>query len=80
MAVIGARPCEVAALGILDRVLRDGAVADDRYAARREGAFIVAVECGTPSSTCFCTSMGTGPAADAGYDLALTELNGPVDW
>ncbi len=79
IAVIGARPCEVAALGTLDRVLRDGAVPDDRYAARRDGAFIVVVECGTPSSTCFCTSMGTGPGADAGYDLALTELVGPLD-
>ena len=39
----------------------------------------MAVECGTPSSTCFCTSMGTGPGAGAGYDLALTELAGPVD-
>ena len=32
VAVIGARPCEVAALGTLDRVLRDGEVPDDRYA------------------------------------------------
>jgi ferredoxin len=79
VALIGARPCEVAALGILDRVLRDGNVPDDRYAARRDGAFIVAVECGTPSGTCFCTSMGSGPAAAAGYDLALTEVAGPAD-
>ncbi|HET6968877.1 MAG TPA: 4Fe-4S dicluster domain-containing protein, partial [Ornithinibacter sp.] len=27
-----------------------------------------------PAATCFCTSMGTGPAAVGGYDLALTEL------
>jgi ferredoxin len=74
VAVIGARPCELAALGVLDRVLRDGAVADDRYAARRDGAFVVAAECGTPAGTCFCTSMGTGPAARNGYDLAVTEL------
>ena len=67
VAVVGARPCEVAVLGILDRVLRDGAVPDDRYAARRDGAFIVAVECGPLSSTCFCTSMGTGPGVLAGH-------------
>jgi sulfhydrogenase subunit beta (sulfur reductase) len=77
VAIIGARPCEIAALGILDRVLREGAVPDNRYAARREGAFVVVVECGSPSNTCFCTSMGTGPAASSGYDLALTELAGP---
>ena len=41
---------------------------------RREGAFLVAVNCGTPGGTCFCTSMGTGPRAESGFDLALTEL------
>jgi ferredoxin len=78
VAIIAARPCEVAALGVLDHVLRDGAVADNRYTARRDGAFVVAAECGSPSSTCFCTSMGTGPGASTGYDLAVTELVGPT--
>ena len=41
---------------------------------RREGAFVVVVECGSPAATCFCTSMGTGPAAEGRFDLALTEL------
>ena len=44
------------------------------YAARREDAFIVAVNCFEPGGTCFCVSMGTGPKAEAGYDLALTEI------
>ncbi len=74
VAVIGARPCEIAGLDVLDTVLRDGSVQDDRYAARRHGAFVVVVECGTPSNTCFCSSMATGPAATSGYDLALTEF------
>ena len=74
VAIIGARPCEVAALGVLDRVLAGGAVPDERYVGRRSGAFVVAVECGEPSATCFCTSMGTGPDATASFDLSLTEL------
>jgi ferredoxin len=74
VAVIGARPCELSALSILDRVLTGGSVADDRYAARRADAFVVAVECGAPAATCFCTSMGAGPSAGAGFDLSLTEL------
>ena len=37
--------------------------------------FVVAVECATPTSTCFCTSMGTGPEVTAGFDVALTELD-----
>jgi ferredoxin len=75
LAVIGARPCELAALDVLDRVLRDGPVTDPRYASRRDGAFVVTAECGTPAATCFCTSMGTGPGADRGFDLALSELD-----
>jgi ferredoxin len=74
MAVIGARPCEFAALGVLDRVMRNNEVADPRYAARRDGAFVVVAECGVPAATCFCTSMATGPGAEEGFDLALSEL------
>jgi ferredoxin len=51
-----------------------GRYGDRDYAARRDGAFLVAVNCFEPGGTCFCTSMGTGPRADAGYDLALTEI------
>ncbi|MGO9342682.1 MAG: 4Fe-4S dicluster domain-containing protein [Acidimicrobiales bacterium] len=75
VAIVGARPCEVAALRVLDRVLSESAVPDPRYDARRSGAFVVAAECGRPASTCFCTSMATGPAAEAGFDLALSELD-----
>ena len=53
----------------------EGAVPDPRYAARRAGAFVVVAECGSPAATCFCTSMGTGPGARVGFDLALTELD-----
>ncbi len=75
LALVGARPCEVAALGVLDRVLSANAVPDPRYDGGRVGAFVVAAECGRPAATCFCTSMGTGPGAEAGFDLALSELD-----
>jgi ferredoxin len=76
-AFIGARPCELAALDVLDRVLAGGAVPDPFYESQRAATLVVAAECGTPSGTCFCTSMGTGPGAESGFDLALTELPGP---
>ena len=77
VAIVGARPCELAAIRVLDRTLADGPVPDPGYARRRAGSFIVVAECGAPASTCFCTSMQTGPAATEGYDLALTELPNP---
>ena len=74
MAFIGVRACELHAIAIQDAVfLRPGAV-DPVYAARREGVFIVAVNCARAGGTCFCASMGTGPRATEGFDLALTEL------
>src|SRR5512132_47003 len=65
---------DVAAIGIQDRVLIGGRYVDRDYAARREGAFIVVVDCAEPGRLCFCDSMGTGPSAESGFDLALTEL------
>lgn len=73
-ALVGVRGCDLAALRIHDHVLLDRGFADDRYEQRRASAFIVAVSCGDPVSTCFCTSMGTGPHPGPGYDLALTEM------
>jgi sulfhydrogenase subunit beta (sulfur reductase) len=55
-------------------VFLDGGYVDQDYRARREGAFIVAVNCAQAAATCFCVSTDTGPKATAGYDLALTEL------
>jgi ferredoxin len=75
LAVVGARPCEVAALAVLDRVFIEGQHRDMRYALRREHAFVAVVECASPSATCFCDSMGTGPNVEFGFDLALTELD-----
>ncbi len=73
-AMIGVRPCELHAIKIQDRVFQGGAYVDPIYQALRDGAFVVAVNCGEPGGTCFCASMGTGPAVDAGFDLALTEI------
>ncbi len=74
LAFIGVRSCELHAIGIQDRVFLGGRVVERDYAARRSDTFIVAVNCFEPGGTCFCVSMGTGPKAEAGYDLALTEI------
>jgi sulfhydrogenase subunit beta (sulfur reductase) len=73
-AFFGVRGCDRHAIAIQDRVLLEGRFPDTDYAARREGAFVVAVDCADPAGTCFCVSMDTGPGVDEGFDLALTEL------
>jgi sulfhydrogenase subunit beta (sulfur reductase) len=77
-AFFGARSCELHAMGILDRVLTGGR-RSDLAAASGDGVFIVAVQCGQAGGTCFCVSMNTGPVAERGFDLALTEILSGTD-
>jgi len=76
LAVIGVRGCDLEALRIQDRVFLGGDHVDPAYAARREALFLVAVNCRRAVATCFCHSMGSGPAATHSFDLALTEHGG----
>lgn len=76
IAVLGVRACDLAGLAVQDRIFLRDRYPDPYYASRREGLFLVAVSCTRSAATCFCTSMGTGPEATSGYDLALTELEG----
>ena len=46
----------------------------DRVIGSDLDPFVVAVQCGQAGGTCFCVSMNTGPVADGGFDLALTEV------
>jgi sulfhydrogenase subunit beta (sulfur reductase) len=74
IAFIGVRACELAAIAIQDRVFLHGRYEDEVYVANRSDVLLIAVECGSPAGTCFCASMGTGPAVTGGADLVLTEL------
>ncbi len=74
-AFLGIRACEIAAIGVLDRVFLEGPYPDPGYQRRRDASFRVAVNCASPGGTCFCTSTGTGPRVERGFDLALTELH-----
>jgi sulfhydrogenase subunit beta (sulfur reductase) len=76
-AFLGVRPCELAAIERYDRVFLGDRYLSPGYQARRQNVLILAVNCTQAAGTCFCTSMGTGPRARAGFDVALTELAGP---
>ncbi len=76
-AFLGVRSCELHAISIQDKIFMAGEYVDSAYKSRRESAFLVAVNCGQPGGTCFCTSMNTGPKATFGFDLALTEVLSP---
>ncbi len=77
-AFLGIRPCDCFGIQVLDRTFLHAANVDVHYRARRERAFLAVVNCTEPGQVCFCASMGTGPRAESGYDLRLTELSGGI--
>jgi ferredoxin len=76
-AVLGVRACDLRALAILERTQTGGPHPDPAFLAHRAGLFLVVVDCEHPAPTCFCDTANGGPTATSGYDLALTELDGP---
>jgi sulfhydrogenase subunit beta (sulfur reductase) len=74
LAFLGVRSCELHAISIQDKVFIRADYTDLVYQSRRNNICIIAINCGQAGGTCFCTSMGTGPKATAGFDLALTEV------
>jgi len=74
-AFIGVRACELQAIAVQDKVFVDGDYQAGTYRDRRANTFIVALNCRRAGGTCFCVSMGCGPKAESGFDLALTELS-----
>ena len=74
LAVLGVRPCDLAALETLTAVFEGGPFVDTRFRRRREALLLIAVNCMRPAATCFCASMNTGPRAEGGFDLVLDEI------
>ena len=73
-AFLGVRSCDLHAIAALDDALLNIEHPDDGYRARREASLIIALNCSKAGGTCFCVSTGTGPRAERGYDLGLTEV------
>ncbi len=70
----GVRPCELHAIAIQDRIFLQEPFVDPWYKSLRDRLFIVTVQCTRAGGTCFCASMKTGPRAEKGFDLSLTEV------
>jgi sulfhydrogenase subunit beta (sulfur reductase) len=73
-AFIGIHACDLRAVAIMNTVCSSGPYPEPGYSARLNSSFFVALNCGKAGGTCFCASMGTGPKAQSGFDLALTEV------
>ena len=72
--VLGARPCDTAALPIVDKVM-NWDYADELWNARRAATTIFSLACGVEDDSCFCSAVFLDPATAQGADGLLT----PVD-
>ena len=72
--LLGVRACDLLAIEILDRVLREGDFTDPFYTQRRNCTLMISVDCVAPAATCFCNLVGGKPYPDGAYDLNLTPL------
>lgn len=76
--VFAARPCDAAALPLLDHVF--GWDFQDRfYQQRRAMTTVVTLACAEPDPSCFCTSVGLAPSTTAGADAVLLPIEGEAD-
>ncbi|MCS7128389.1 MAG: 4Fe-4S dicluster domain-containing protein [Desulfurococcaceae archaeon] len=76
VALFGIKPCDLHSMKVFDGILMNR---DPYYTSARSSIKIVVVEeCVKPSKVCFCGSLGTGPWASDGFDVAFARLSNSV--
>jgi ferredoxin len=72
--LFGARPCDIEAISIIEKVFEGKEDTDVYFLEKREKTTIIGLGCNAPRSTCFCSSTGGGPFLRAGSDLFFIDL------
>ena len=74
-ALVGIRPCDAKAFGVLDMIFCQDEMTNDVYwRDKREKTLLVGLACNDPCPTCFCSSVNCGPHHQEGLDLLLVDL------
>ena len=73
--IVGARPCDAAALEIVDRVM-GWDYRDEFWFGRRRAATVLSIACSQCDESCFCTAVGLSPSSTRGADWFLTPAQG----
>lgn len=71
--ILGATPCDAAALEIVDKVMNWGD-RDELWNGRRAATTIVSLACTLGDASCFCTAVDLAPDAKRGSDVMLTTV------
>lgn len=73
--IFGLPSCDVEAIVYNDNFFAGREFVDPYYKKARDKLTLISLVCLTPpNDSCFCASMGHGPAAKSGFDLQLTDL------
>ena len=70
LVVLGCRPCDAAALGMLDKVFQWD-YSDVAYQQKRDRTTVVSWACSEPEAECFCTSVGGSPQGSEQSDVLV---------
>lgn len=73
--VIGATPCDAAALEVVDRVM-GWDCRDELWFGRRQVTTVLTIACNQCDESCFCTAMGLSPEGLRGADWFLAPADG----
>jgi ferredoxin len=73
--VIGARPCDAAALDIVDKVM-GWDYRDEFWFGRRQAVTVLSLACSQSDDSCFCTAVGLSPESTRGADGFMTPVDG----
>lgn len=76
--VLAARPCDAAALPLLDHVFAWD-FSDAFYQQRRAQTTVVTLACAAADADCFCTSVGCSPDTTSGADAVLLPIDDNTD-
>jgi len=77
--IFGARPCDAAAMAIMDKVFTWD-YQDSIYLARREKTTIVSIACDSKQPSCHCEDVGLSPMTREGSDVILISLDANRYW
>jgi len=73
-ALVGIRSCDLTGLICLDRFYLGQEYVDEVYRDHRKKMLIIANTCVRPFPQCFCVCTDSGPAAQEGFDVNLTDM------
>lgn len=72
--ILGIRPCDAKAFQLDDVNFDTATFKDPWWVERRRSTILVGLACNEPCSTCFCTTVGTGPFDTRGLDAMLVDV------